>query len=60
MGDMSEFRSVVELFRRGSLRPVVDSVAPFSDALGAWERLERAAQFGNLVVGWGEPEIPSR
>ncbi|MAC18472.1 MAG: hypothetical protein CMJ23_02130 [Phycisphaerae bacterium] len=52
MGDMGEFRQVVELFRRGALRPVLDGVMPFSDALKAWERLETGSQFGNLVIGW--------
>ncbi len=52
MGDMSEFRQVVSLFRTGALRPVIDSVVESVDAAGAFERLESGRQFGKLVVRW--------
>lgn len=52
MGDMDEFRSVVALFRRGLLKPVVDSVHAAADGRAAFERLEAAEQFGKIVVRW--------
>jgi len=52
MGSMDEFREVTALFRRGVLRPVVDSVHEAKDAAAAYARLEAAAQFGKVVVRW--------
>jgi len=52
MGDMEEFRSVVALFRRGLLAPVVDSVHHPREGAAAFARLESAEQFGKIVVDW--------
>lgn len=52
MGSIDEFREIVALFRAGALRPVVDSVHPWSDARKAWQRLESGEQFGNVVLSW--------
>ena len=52
MGDMGEFREVVSLFRRGMLKPVVDTVFKPADGPRAYARLEAAEQFGKIVVDW--------
>ena len=52
MGDMSEFRQVVALLKRGALRPVIDSVHDAQDAAEAFRRLESGEQFGKVVVRW--------
>lgn len=52
MGDMDEFREVVSLFRRGLLKPTVDSVFKPADGPKAYARLEAAEQFGKIVVDW--------
>jgi NADPH:quinone reductase-like Zn-dependent oxidoreductase len=50
MGNWSEFREIAQLLGRGSLRPVVDSVVPLSEAGAAFARLARGEQFGKLVI----------
>ncbi|MDX2115192.1 MAG: zinc-binding dehydrogenase [Planctomycetota bacterium] len=52
MGSNPEMRELAALFRAGKLRPVVDSVFPWSEAPRAWEKLEAAEQFGKLVLDW--------
>jgi NADPH:quinone reductase-like Zn-dependent oxidoreductase len=54
MGNAAEYREIVRLLGQGQLRPVVDSVVPFDQALRAVERLEAAEQFGKMVVEIGE------
>jgi NADPH:quinone reductase-like Zn-dependent oxidoreductase len=50
MGNDAEFAAVVEHFRQGRLRPLVDGVYALDDARAAFERMERGEQFGKLVV----------
>ena len=50
MGNDEEFDAIVEHFRAGRLRPVVDSVHPLDDARSAFERMAGGEQFGKLVV----------
>lgn len=52
MGSNDEFKEVVSLFRRGLLKPVIDSVFPAQDGRKAYERIEAAEQFGKVVVTW--------
>ncbi len=52
MGTTDELRELAALFRAGHLRPVVDSVYPWTQAQDAWERLEGAQQFGKIVIDW--------
>lgn len=52
MGDMAEFREVTALFRRGLLKPTVDTVFRPADGAKAYARLEAAEQFGKIVVDW--------
>jgi NADPH2:quinone reductase len=50
MGSISETLEVLELVRRGVLRPVVDSVLPLADAADAQRRMERSEHFGKIVL----------
>jgi NADPH:quinone reductase-like Zn-dependent oxidoreductase len=50
MGNDAEFAAVVEHFRAGRLRPVLDSVYGLEDAAEAFARLQAGEQFGKLVL----------
>jgi NADPH:quinone reductase-like Zn-dependent oxidoreductase len=50
MGNESEYREIVRRLGAGELRPIVDRVVPFPDALAAFERLEQGEQLGKIVV----------
>lgn len=50
MGNDAEFEAVVNELRAGRLLPPVDSVFELRDGRAAFERMERAEQFGKLVV----------
>jgi len=50
MGNDAEYREIVRLLGAGQLRPIVDRVFPFTQARGAFERLERGEQLGKIVV----------
>jgi NADPH:quinone reductase-like Zn-dependent oxidoreductase len=49
MGNAGEFEQVLEAIGRG-LRPIVDSAFALDDAVSALARLERAEQFGKVVL----------
>jgi NADPH:quinone reductase-like Zn-dependent oxidoreductase len=49
MGNAGEFEAVLDAIDRG-LRPVVDSTFPLADVTAALARLERAEQFGKVVL----------
>jgi len=50
MGNAREFGEIVRLLGRGTLRPVVDSVTPLTEARRAFERLAAGEHFGKLVL----------
>ncbi len=50
MGHKGELFSVLELFRRGLLKPVIDCVMPLEHAAEAHKRLENREQFGKIVL----------
>ena len=52
MGDMDEFRSVMALFKDGTLQPIIDSVHDVDDAASAWGRLESSDHFGKVAIRW--------
>lgn len=52
MGTSDELCELAALYRAAKLRPVVDSVVNWNDARSAWEKLEKADQFGKLVLDW--------
>jgi NADPH:quinone reductase-like Zn-dependent oxidoreductase len=50
MGNDREFREIVALGERGSLRPVVDSVVPLDEGRAAFARMTEGRQLGKLVI----------
>ncbi|HXW61686.1 MAG TPA: zinc-binding dehydrogenase [Candidatus Acidoferrales bacterium] len=50
MGQKSELFSVLELFKRGLLKPVIDCVMPLERAADAHRHLENREQFGKVVL----------
>jgi NADPH:quinone reductase-like Zn-dependent oxidoreductase len=50
MGEKSELFAVLEMVRRGKLRPVIDSVLPLAECAVAESRLERRDIFGKIVL----------
>ena len=50
MGHKAELFPVLELFKRGLLKPVIDSVIPLEKAAEAHKRLENREQFGKVVL----------
>ena len=52
MGDMREFRQVIQLLLEARVTPVIDQVVPPAEGPAAFARLERGDQFGKLVVDW--------
>lgn len=50
MGTHAEFAGMLRMVSGGTVRPVVDSVFPLSDAKEALRRLEEGKQFGKIVL----------
>ncbi len=50
MGSPEDFRAMLALFGQGKLRPVVDQICKLADAGNALRRMERAEQFGKIVL----------
>ena len=50
MGAKPELRAAADLFFRGTLTPVVDTVFPLAEAAAAHRRLEAREQFGKIVL----------
>jgi zinc-binding alcohol dehydrogenase/oxidoreductase len=54
MGTRDDFARVLELVASGRARPVIDEVFPLEEARAAHERMERAEQFGKIVLRIGD------
>jgi zinc-binding alcohol dehydrogenase/oxidoreductase len=50
MGSPADFTAMLELVARRAIRPVLDRVYPLDEVGAALERLERADQFGKIVL----------
>jgi NADPH:quinone reductase-like Zn-dependent oxidoreductase len=50
MGFKSDLFAALELFKRGMLKPVIDTVFPLDRAADAHRRLENREQFGKVVL----------
>ena len=50
MGTKSELRTVLKLVAQGRLKPTVDKVFDLSDCMAAHNYLEKAKQFGKVVL----------
>lgn len=53
MGTPEDFRAMLALFGQGKLRPAVDELFPLAEAGRALGRMERAEQFGKIVLRIG-------
>ena len=60
MGNDAEFDTIVEHLRSGRLLSPVDRVFPLADARSAFERLQKAEQFGKVVIEIGARGIGAR
>jgi zinc-binding alcohol dehydrogenase/oxidoreductase len=54
MGTREDFAGVLELIASGRARPVIDEVFRLEEARAAHERMERAEQFGKIVLRIGD------
>jgi NADPH:quinone reductase-like Zn-dependent oxidoreductase len=50
MGHKSELFTVLELFKRGLLKPVIDTVLPLEHAADAHRLIENREQFGKVIL----------
>jgi len=50
MGTKDELRTVLKLVAQGRLKPTVDKVFDLSDCMAAHNYLEKAKQFGKVVL----------
>ena len=50
MGSPGDFRAMLALFGRDKLHPVVDRVFPLADTGRALSHMDRAEQFGKIVL----------
>jgi len=50
MGTKNELRTLLKLVSQGRLKPVVDKAFDLSDCMAAHNYLERAKQFGKVVL----------
>lgn len=50
MGSKATLLKVVELFKQGKLKPVIDGVFPLEEARKAQERMEKSMHFGKIVL----------
>jgi len=50
MGSKAELYPVLDLVKRGLVKPVIDTVMPLTKAPEAHERLEKREQFGKIVL----------
>ncbi len=53
MGSREDWRRMMAAVRENGLRPVVDTVIPLEEGRRAYERMERAEQFGKIVLATG-------
>ena len=50
MGNDAEYDAIVDELRAGRLQPPIDRVYPIAESRAAFERLQRAEQFGKVVI----------
>jgi len=50
MGSDEDFRQMVDAVAAAELKPVIDSVLPLEDARDAMSKMEKAEQFGKIVL----------
>ena len=52
MGHAGDFAAMLAFVSRHGLRPAIDRVFPFAEALAAFAHLDRGAQFGKIVLAF--------
>lgn len=50
MGNDDEFTEMVDFVQEHQVRPIIDSVRPFADAISAFDVMKSGKQFGKLVL----------
>lgn len=50
MGNDQEFEQMIDFVNRTQMQPIIDSVRPFSEVVGAFDKMKQRKQFGKLVV----------
>lgn len=50
LGDLHEFGALLDVCRRGLVRPIIDSRVPLDQLHAAFDRLEASEQFGKIAV----------
>ncbi len=50
LANMAECRDLIQAVSHHGLRPIIDSVVPFDQAIKAMARMEQGAQFGKIVL----------
>jgi D-arabinose 1-dehydrogenase-like Zn-dependent alcohol dehydrogenase len=50
MGSPKDFSDMMEFIKQNKIKPVIDSVYPFSKLPEALERMETSAQFGKIIL----------
>lgn len=50
MGNESEFSQMIEMINEKKLKPVVDSVYPLEEINNAFDRMDKGAHFGKIVL----------
>lgn len=53
MGNDREFEDMLTFASAQTLRPIIDSVTPFADAVSAFDKMAQGKQFGKLVLKMG-------
>ncbi|NVJ48554.1 MAG: zinc-binding dehydrogenase [Cytophagia bacterium] len=50
MGNDDEFAQMIDFVQEHQVRPIIDSVRPFADAISAFDVMKSGKQFGKLVL----------
>lgn len=50
MGNDDEFHLMVDFVNQLQVKPIIDSVRPFSEAITAFDEMKKGRQFGKLVI----------
>jgi len=50
MGNDEEFAQMVDFINKHQLKPIIDSVRPFDEAISAFDEMKAGKQFGKLVL----------
>ena len=50
MANKADFEEVLALLAKAELKPIIDSIFPFEQGAGAFERLEAPDLFGKVIL----------